>query len=205
MKDNVGYVHAFVKALSEGKNQLNVFKKSHPLQNQISESLCAKLIDVVIRIIVPNYWKEDNELDKDIILTLENLFNIDSISEIWEYLASLESQEKYHWKSLKTLKSLHNLTNLIISGRESLLWMKRKDDGNTFLHHIIDEDCVAATILTCNLLPDEMKFSINYITNNSGYTVLNYAANKNGIILGNIIRKPVENLVDYHLKQLQLI
>ena len=34
---------------------------------------------------------------------------------------------------------------------------------------------------------------------------LNYAANKNGIILGNIIRKPVENLVDYHLRQLQLI
>ena len=34
---------------------------------------------------------------------------------------------------------------------------------------------------------------------------LNYAANKNGIILGNIIRKPVESLVDYHLRQLQLI
>ena len=34
---------------------------------------------------------------------------------------------------------------------------------------------------------------------------LKYAADKNGIILGNIIRKPVENLVDYHLRQLQLI
>ena len=34
---------------------------------------------------------------------------------------------------------------------------------------------------------------------------LRYAADKNGIILGNIIRKPVENLVDYHLRQLQLI
>ena len=34
---------------------------------------------------------------------------------------------------------------------------------------------------------------------------LNYAADKNGIILGNIIRKPVENLVNHHLRELQLI
>ena len=34
---------------------------------------------------------------------------------------------------------------------------------------------------------------------------LKYAADKNGIVLGNIIRKPVENLVDYHMRQLQLI
>ena len=34
---------------------------------------------------------------------------------------------------------------------------------------------------------------------------LNYAAQKNNILLGNIIQKPVENLVRYHMRKLELI